>query len=183
MMNNERITNNLLFPLSAGLVMKKMIIAIILFFIFTGFAHAQLDSFLADLNAQAAADPYAYNTRLSNQFGIPLSQVQTITRRVDSPADAFMVLQLGHMTGRPFETVYPAYKNNRGKGWGVIAKELGIKPGSAEFHALKNGDFALAGEPNEKGHGHGKGKGKGHEKWDDDDETWDNPGKGHGHNK
>jgi hypothetical protein len=32
-------------------------------------------------------------------------------------------------------TVYSKHKSN---GWGVIAKQLGIKPGSAEFHQLKN---------------------------------------------
>jgi len=51
------------------------------------------------------------------------------------------------------------------KGGGVIAKQLGIRPGSPEFHALKRGDFALTGEPAQgKGKGHGKGKGKGHNK-------------------
>jgi hypothetical protein len=43
------------------------------------------------------------------------------------------------------------------KGGGVIAKQLGIRPGSPEFHALKRGDFALTGEP-------AQGKGKGHNK-------------------
>ena len=169
--------------------MKKIVIAVSLCILITGFAtfaHAELDSFLASLNDQAAADMPGYNAKLSNQFGIPLARVQVIVRTVGSPADAFMVLQLGHMTGRPFETVYPTYKRNRGKGWGVMAQELGIKPGSPEFHALKRGDFVLAGGPGEKGHGQGKGKGKGQEKWEDND-TWDNPGQGHGqgrgHNK
>jgi hypothetical protein len=84
---------------------------------------------------------------------------------VKEPADAFMVFQLGQMTGRPAETVVQVYKTNRGKGWGVIAKELGIKPGSREFHALKRGDFVLSGAPGGgagEGKGKGKGKGKGH---------------------
>jgi len=147
--------------------MKKTVIAVFLCILITGLAtlaHAELDIFLARLNDQAADDMPRYNARLSNQFGIPLPRVQVIVRTVDSPADAFMCLQLGRMTGRPFETVYPAYKNNRGKGWGVIAKELGIKPGSPEFHALKSGDFVFAGEPEGKGYGKGKGKGKGHNK-------------------
>jgi hypothetical protein len=79
-----------------------------------------------------------------------------------------MVLQLGHMTGRPFEKVYPTYKKNRGKGWGVIAKELGIKPGSPEFHALKRGDLVFSGKRGEKGYRH-------HEDSDwDRDKEWDN---------
>jgi hypothetical protein len=163
--NVEQLTNNLLFSSSGGLYMKKTVIAVFLCLLITGFAtfaHAELGIFLARLNDQAADDMPRYNARLSNQFGIPLARVQVIVRTVGSPADAFMCLQLGRMTGRPFETVYPAYNNNRGKGWGVIAKELGIKPGSPEFHALKSGDFVFAGEPG--GKGYGKDKGKGHNK-------------------
>ena len=55
------------------------------------------------------------------------------------------------------------YQAHKGKGWGVIAKELGIKPGSREFHALKNGDLVYGGGPSEGG-SKGKGKGKGHNK-------------------
>jgi hypothetical protein len=94
-------------------------------------------------------------------------QVRTVIGTVAAPADAFMVFQLGQMTRKPPETVVRVYQANRGKGWGVIAKSLGIKPGSPEFHALKRGDFALTGAPGDgssegRGHGHGRGKGKGH---------------------
>jgi hypothetical protein len=39
-----------------------------------------------------------------------------------------------------------------------MAKSLGIKPGSAEFHALKNGDLDLF-RTGQGGKGPGKGKG------------------------
>ncbi len=55
--------------------------------------------------------------------------------------------QLGYMTRTPYEKVVQVYQGDRGKGWGVIAKSLGIKPGSPEFHALKRGDFVFNGEP------------------------------------
>jgi hypothetical protein len=105
---------------------------------------------------------------VSTQFGIPEVQVRATIGTVAAPADAFMVYQLGQMTRKPPEQVVQVYKANQGKGWGVIAKSLGIKPGSPEFHALKRGDFALTGEP---GGGPGKGKGKGK-----------NHGHGKGHN-
>jgi len=45
---------------------------------------------------------------------------------------------------------------------------LGIKPGSAEFHALKRGNLKFTGQPASgdagPGKSHGKGKGKGHKK-------------------
>jgi hypothetical protein len=58
-----------------------------------------------------------------------------------------MCFQIGLMTGRSPRAVAEIFNHNRQKGWGAMAKELGIKPGSAEFHALKRGDFALTGRP------------------------------------
>jgi hypothetical protein len=49
------------------------------------------------------------------------------------------------------------YKSSKGKGWGVIAKSLGIKPGSKEFHELKRSQDLYNGQ-NSKGKGKGKGK-------------------------
>jgi hypothetical protein len=50
-----------------------------------------------------------------------------------------MVLRLGEMSNKPPEFVPREYKSVKGKDWGVLAKSLGIKPGSKEFHALKRG--------------------------------------------
>jgi len=126
-------------------------------------AAASLDSFLNSVNVQAQADLPGFHARVSAQFGVPVPQVQAVLHTVGSPADAFMVFQLGQMAHRPPEAVVQSYQSHRGKGWGVIAKELGIKPGSKEFHALKNGDLVFGGGPSEGG-GKGKGKGKGHNK-------------------
>lgn len=152
--------------------MKKVALAALLFVFFCGQALAGggLDGFLSNLNVQARADMNRFSAKVSAQFGVPMVQVQTVISTVKQPADAFMVFQLGQMAHQPPDNVVQVYQSNRGKGWGVIAKNLGIKPGSAEFHALKRGDFALTGErgPGEgKGKGHGKGHGKGNGKGND----------------
>lgn len=149
--------------------MKRIVLALLAVILFCGQAIAGggIDSFLDSLNIQARADMNGFSARVSAQFGVPEVQVRTVIGTVAAPADAFMVFQLGQMTRQPPETVVRVYQANRGKGWGVIAKSLGIKPGSPEFHALKRGDFALTGAPGDgsaegHGHGHGHGKGKGH---------------------
>ena len=123
-----------------------------------------LEDFLSHVNVQARVDLPGFSAKISNQFGVPEVQVQAVLKTVREPADAFMVFQLGQMSGRAPERVMEVYGPNKSKGWGVIAKELGIKPGSADFHALKNGDLSFTGKSS--GHnGHsdkGKGKGKGH---------------------
>lgn len=130
-------------------------------------ALASLDVFLNNLNVQAQADLPGFKLKLATQFGIPVPRVDAIIGQVKYPADAFMTLQLGQMTNRQPESVIQTYQVSRGKGWGVIAKQLGIKPGSAEFHALKRGDLRFTGQPaqdQDYGPGHGKGKSKGHNK-------------------
>jgi hypothetical protein len=146
--------------------MKKfsgLIAVMMLLFSTPVMAGGGLEVFLNNLNVQARADMGDFSARVSAQFGVPLPQVQAVIGTVKTPADAFMCFQLGQMTHRPYREAVQTYQTHRGKGWGVIAKEMGIKPGSPEFHALKRGDFALTGESG-GAQGKGQGKGKGHNK-------------------
>jgi len=145
--------------------MPRLILVVLLLGLLAapGSAAASLDSFLSSLNAQARVDLPGFSLQVGAQFGVPVPQVEAVLGMVATPADAFMVFQLGQMAHRPPETVVQTYQSHRGKGWGVIAKELGIKPGSREFHALKNGDLTFGETPGD-GPGKGKGKGKKHNK-------------------
>lgn len=132
-------------------------------------AWASLDSFMANLNVQARADLPGFKAGISAQFGVPLPQVDMVFAQVAAPADVFMTFQLGQMANKPAPVVLQTYHTSKSKGWGVMAKELGIKPGSAEFHALKSGNLRYTGQQSgggddSPGKGKGKGKGKGHNK-------------------
>ena len=71
-----------------------------------------------------------------------------------------MVFRLGEMSGKPIEDVITKYKSGKGKGWGSLAKSLGIKPGSAEFHSLKRGEDLYDPKPKADNKGKDKSKGK-----------------------
>jgi len=183
--------------------MNRCIGVLVFFFlVFFGFieiASADLNIFIGDLNRQAYADRNDYSYRISDQFGVPFYQVDSILRGVREPADAFMCFQLSRMLNIPPERVFETYQSNRGQGWGEIAKRLGIKPGSPEFHALKNGDFSFSGKNGQKYEKHddkgyssqddyksGKGKYKEKESSYPDKvylEESGGKGKGKGHNK
>lgn len=122
--------------------------------------------FMHRVDAQAKSDIEAFHRTVAAQFGVPEVQVRAVFGKVHSPADAFMVFQISAMSHQPLDRVMPVYESHKSKGWGAMAKELGIKPGSAEFHALKNGDLHYGpnghgGKSHGKGKGNGKGKGKG----------------------
>jgi hypothetical protein len=139
-----------------------------------------LNAFLNNVNIQARSDMNGFAARVSAQFGVPEAQVRVVLGQVSSPADAFMVFQLGQMSNRPANEVMQVYQDNQGRGWGVIAQRLGIRPGSPEFHALKRGDLQFGpgggspagGSPG----GGGPGRGRGGPPFGDE-----GPGQGRGH--
>jgi hypothetical protein len=124
-----------------------------------------LDEFLGNLNVRAQTDLHNFAYQVSSQFHVGQADVDLMLSNVKQPADAFMVYHLSQVCRRPPAEVLRTYQRRGGKGWGELAKELGIKPGSREFHALKDGDLRLEGGPaGTPGEGHGKGHGKGHDK-------------------
>jgi hypothetical protein len=113
---------------------------------------------IRDFNIRAEADPSGFRTRLAARFKIGDTQINAVLSNVEKPADAYMVLRLGEMSAKPTDYVIEKYRSGKGKGWGALAKSLGIKPGSKEFHALKNGNDIY--NDNDKGKGKDKDKRK-----------------------
>ena len=139
--------------------MKRMIVLVLsLVLLLAASAQAAQDfAWVNDFNIQAQADPTGFRARLATRFRIGDAEISAVIGNVANPADAYIVFRLGEMSGRPYDRVLREYKTSKGKGWGVIAKSLGIKPGSKEFHALKRSQDLYNGQG---GMGKGKGKGK-----------------------
>jgi hypothetical protein len=60
-----------------------------------------------------------------------------------SPADAYLALRLSVLIGKPIDYVIVRYNKHKKRGWGYIAKKLGIKPGSDGFYLLKTGGYVV----------------------------------------
>jgi len=103
-----------------------------------------------DFNIQAQADPSGFRARLATRFKIGDVQVRAVLSNFERPSDAYIVLRLGEMSNRSIDYVVDKYRHNKANGWGALAKSLGIKPGSAEFHALKRGHDLQAGSNHNK---------------------------------
>jgi hypothetical protein len=116
----------------------------------------ELNASLSKIDANAQLDFGGFKADLSATYNISTGKIDSWSADLGMKAgDIYMALELAKVTKKPVDEVINVYQKNKTKGWGVMAKELGIKPGSPEFHALKN-------NANGKGnHGHGQ-KGKGH---------------------
>lgn len=116
----------------------------VLFFYFLsagyiGTAFAGEFDWLKEIDISAKADPSGYALKLATRFKIGDVEVKTVLSQVNNYSDAYMVLRLGELAHTNTNTVIQHYNTSKNKGWGVLAKQLGIKPGSREFHALKRG--------------------------------------------
>ncbi len=160
--------------------MKRCIVAALILFGLLTLSSACLAAdfgWFDDFNVLAQGDLSGFRAKLRARFHIGDAEIETVIRSVDGPVDAYMALRLGEMADVPVHRVIETYKANRGRGWGAVAHRLGIKPGSSDFHALKQGQDLFDnlsrgrsqtpgqgrghGSKAAKGGGKGKGKGRG----------------------
>ncbi len=131
----------------------------------------EMDGFLKEVNNEALKDINTFTNNVSTKFNILKADVEKLLKDL-APGDVYMSAQVANVIGKPVTDVSASYVKNKEKGWGAIAKEMGIKPGSPEFHKLKKsmkkngkgGDTKTEGSDDSKGSGKGKGKGNGKNK-------------------
>lgn len=162
--------------------MKKFLLMTLAALLFSGLLpHAASADDLSDLavriNTSFGVDLGPFRAKVGAEFGTGEPRVEAVIRAAGSAGDAYIAFRLGKALNRDPEEIARIYAKDKGKGWGVIAKEMGIKPGSPEFHALKKGNILdsdgdggsrggngkggdKGGKSEEKGGKGGKGKGK-----------------------
>lgn len=129
---------------------------------------AKFDTILGDINAHTHGDNLSdFISNLSLSYEVPRIKIENMLFTLKmAPADAFMAVGLANISNSSIDEVIDEYNRNKGKGWGVIAKKLGIKPGSKGFQALKNGGSDQLGKikKEEKSKKNNEGKNKNQEK-------------------
>src|SRR5688572_12776656 len=114
-------------------------------------------SFDADLNVintNANKDLPTFKSDLSVSFGVSVGTIDNMFSVGMTAGEVYLGLEIATVTSRPVTDVITVYRKSKSKGWGVIAQEMGIKPGSDEFHALKGKAKAKKDKGNK---GNGKG--------------------------
>ncbi|PCJ28329.1 MAG: hypothetical protein COA97_01470 [Flavobacteriales bacterium] len=145
--------------------MKKILLLPALLLLISNISFAQLsfktgsvelDKDMATINADAKLNIKGFTIDLSVSHSIPIPKIKELLKIME-PAEIILAKNISIIINKPMDDVVASYKINKDKGWGQIAKEMGIKPGSPEFHALK-------GKTKEKGNSNSKSKGKGKKK-------------------
>lgn len=157
--------------------MKKILFAATLFISIASFSQTyetgdkELDKVLTEVNTNAKTDLKDFKEKVAKTYSTTIEKVDKCLKEGMTPGDVVMAHEVSLISKKPIETVVTSYKKNKGKGWGVVAKEMGIKPGSPEFHKLKEstknkkekvktnkGNSGKGNSGNSNGKGNGKGK-------------------------
>ena len=160
-----------------------------------------IDVTLGDMNryGNRYRDPFV--DEMVRYHAAPRDLVVDLLARHWAPGDIYYACALAQLIGRPCRYVVEVWERDHAQGWGAVAKRLGIKPGSAQFHQLKRGfvpSYDRWGRPIEldaqlqrdfPGRGHGPkhdddhGRGNGGKSHGDDGPGQGDRGKGHGKGK
>lgn len=121
----------------------------------------KFDLNLKDLNIRAQANVNNFVSTLGVKFDVSTDKIDHLMVNYNfTPADTYMTLRISEMTDKSIHDVAHAYKDNRSGGWGSVAKEMGIKLGSREFHQLKDGMYMDEVNSGNKAKGKNKKKNK-----------------------
>ncbi len=109
----------------------------------------EINQHLKEVNAYAKAEYEMFKNDLSLKFGITTRDVDRYVREEKvRPGDLYYACALSSVAGKRVNDVIVLYKEK--KGWGAVAQDLGIKPGSREFHVLKGKSISGIGKVKSK---------------------------------
>ncbi|MBP7094511.1 MAG: hypothetical protein KBC36_00320 [Spirochaetia bacterium] len=100
-----------------------------------GMGDPKLDASLNELNVSAKLDLPRFWGEVSLTWGVPAKQVAALAAEFQ-PAEIYLAAGLAKLSKKPLDTVLAQYRKAKAKGWGALARSLGIKPGSKGFKDL-----------------------------------------------
>jgi hypothetical protein len=126
--------------------MKSIIILIALVFVGCLFGQdidkapntgdSDVDKRISEINIGAKSDYEGYKKEMTKQFGVSSGEVDRYVKQQKlDPGDVYYGSVLARETNRSVSDIMTKYEKTRG--WGKVAKDLGIQPGSEQFHNLK----------------------------------------------
>lgn len=120
--------------------MKKVIASFLLIMI-SAVMFAQTDYSLFARDIRSYSDNYSDDQVMGlyeNHYGVPRNTlIQLFGGLGYDWGNVVLGLEISNFLGLPIGDMLIDYRDNNGNGWGAMAKRYGIKPGSAEFHRMK----------------------------------------------
>ncbi len=114
-----------------------------------GTGDVDIDLHLDEVNKYGKAEFEFFKNDVALKFGVKAGEINDLYYKEKiEPGDIFYAYTLSSIAGKPVRGIIDLHKNK--KGWGEIAKQLGIKPGSRDFHMLKGKSLSGIGKVKSK---------------------------------
>jgi hypothetical protein len=101
-----------------------------------------LDEALQEAEDLSATDPAGFLKSVATNYGLAAKDLLALKDLGLKASEVLLTVNLSQVTKKSLSEVAANWKLNKGKGWAQIAKELGVKPGSASFQTLKKKTIA-----------------------------------------
>lgn len=123
--------------------------------------NAQMDADLNVINTRGSSDFVSFRADMRVSYNVSESKIDYMKGTLHMvPGEIYLALEISSIARISLDNVLSIYKTDKNKGWGYIAKQAGIKPGSEEFHQLKNNVGAKQVKGPDKKEPQGKGNNK-----------------------
>lgn len=122
--------------------MKKLLLTLALAVASITMFAQDFDVFVTNMNGYTKG--YSNNQvadLYNNHYGVPVNTLNGYYSDFGNNwGNVALGLELSRILGIPVPDIFGVYREGQsnGQGWGVMAKRYGIKPGSREFHRMKN---------------------------------------------
>lgn len=101
---------------------------------------AWVDAWLGDMNRYGTRYREPFVDEMVRYHGAPRELVtELLVSRHWAPGDVYYACTLAQVVDRACRDVADEWQVSHSQGWGVVARRLGVQPGSAGFQRLKNG--------------------------------------------
>lgn len=132
--------------------MKSVVPFLILLSLPTSFALAQYNLGDAELNesittitTKAKTQFSEFKTFITQNYGVGRDKYDMWQNSIGmNLGDIYLAVEIAKVSGKPQDDVIAAFKKNKAQGWGAIAKEFGVKPGTDAFEVLKGHAYQKA---------------------------------------
>ncbi|MCE2957881.1 MAG: hypothetical protein ACK5UP_14880 [Bacteroidota bacterium] len=132
--------------------MKKVASFLIYLLVPASFALAQYDLGDAELNesintitSKAKTQFSEFKTFITQNYGVGRDKYDMWQNSIGmNLGDIYLAVEIAKVSRRSQDDVIASYKKNKAQGWGVIAKEFGVKPGTDAFEVLKGHAYQKA---------------------------------------
>lgn len=98
-----------------------------------------LEAMLKELGPLARNDAPKFYAEIEARLGLAKGELARLSARYRlQPEEAYLAAYLAKHQNQTLARIMERLGKAQGKAWGALALEMGIKPGSPEFQALKN---------------------------------------------